>query len=81
MNQVPIPSDKVIKSEKQIFDETKKELLKDIEKLENFGEHYKNTTQKIAEKIIAGESKKDVLHQTLVDSNFMMQDDQQIYGR
>lgn len=55
--------------------------MKNIEKLENFGEHYKNTTQKIAEKIIAGESKKDVLHQTLVDSNFMMQNDQQIYGR
>lgn len=80
-NEVPIPADKAIKSEKQIFDEAKKELLNAIEKLENFGDHYKNTTQEIAEKIRAGENRKDVLLQTFVDSNFKMQDDQLIFGR
>ncbi|PQA89956.1 Relaxase/Mobilisation nuclease domain-containing protein [Chryseobacterium piscicola] len=80
-NEVPIPADKIIRSEKQIFDETKKELLTAVEKLTNFGDHYKNTTQEIAEKIRAGENRKDVLLQTFVDSNFKIQDDQLIYGR
>ncbi|MEG1199911.1 MAG: relaxase/mobilization nuclease domain-containing protein [Algoriella sp.] len=81
MNEVPVPADKAIRSEKQIFDETKKELLTAIEKLENFGDHYKNTTQEIAEKIRAGENRKDVLLQIFLDSNFKIQDDQLSYGR
>lgn len=81
MNEVPVLADKAIRSEKQIFDETKKELLTAIEKLENFGDHYKNTTEEIAEKIRVGENRKDVLLQAFVDSNFKIQNDQLIYGR
>lgn len=58
------------KSAKEIYEETKIEFTKTIRKLEKMLYGYKNATQKVADKIMAGEIKIDALIKNLEDSNF-----------
>lgn len=67
------------KSAKETYEETKIELTKTIRKLEKTLYDYKNATQKVADRIAAGEIKIDALIKNLEDSNFKINNQTAFY--
>lgn len=74
-DEVVAPENQQKKSAKEIFENTKSEFSILIKKLEKLEEHYKNSTQKVAEKIIAGEDRKEILMKVFLESDFKINDD------
>ncbi|MBD3906424.1 relaxase/mobilization nuclease domain-containing protein [Chryseobacterium sp. Ch-15] len=67
------------KSAKENHEKTKIEFTKTIKKLEKMLYGYKNATQKVADKIMAGEIKIDALIKNLEDSNFKINNQTSFY--